>query len=421
MTTTQQIDPYTEANAAIEDVISGLCGFVDQAVVPIQTGLGELFTDPRRYFNEKGVEAEEITEARRQVRKLSAAAGYYTMFVPEELGGGGLGNECYFRCIEALGRRYGPGEPSDPLSSDVIANWFMGPGPIWLHASDELRAAVYPSVADGSIHGSFGLSEPDAGSDVWNIRTTAKRDGGDWIINGAKQWASWSSSAHYTVVFAVTDTDLFRSHKGGLSCFYVPTDAPGYKFESAIKIMGETGGREAIVSFTDVRVPDEWRIGPESQGLSMAFLTLTQTRLWQAAKACGEGTWALNISIQYAKDRVTFGQPISNYQSVQNLLSDTAVELFAGRQVALECARRADRGQSVRTETAVAKLMCVNAGYQAFDRSIQIHGGIGLTNELRLVDGWKSFRISRITEGTDEIMKRTIAMDMLRHGLGWLS
>lgn len=418
---TTQTDRYSEGDTEIDDVIAGLCDFVDRAVMPIQDRLGESFSDPRLYFNEDGVEAEAITEARRQVRQASAAAGYYTMFVPESLGGGGQGNECYFRCIEELGRRYGPGEPSDPLSSDVIANWFMGPGPIWLHASDALRQSVYPSVSDGSIHGSFGLSEPDAGSDVWNIRTSAKRDGNDWIINGAKQWASWSSSAHYTVVFAITDPDQFRAHKGGLSCFYVPTDADGYKFESAIRIMGETGGREAIVSFTDVRVPDEWRIGVEGQGLAMAFLTLTQTRLWQAAKACGEGTWALERSVQYAKDRVTFGQPIANHQSVQNLLADSAVEIFAGRLVALECARRADRGQRVRTETAVAKLMCVNAGYHTFDRAIQVHGGVGITNEMRLVDGWKSFRISRITEGTDEIMRRTIAMDMLRHGLDWLS
>lgn len=395
------------------EIIEGLCSFVDRHVMPLQRKLGEYFENPRRYFGEDGLEAEPVREARRAVRMASAEAGYYTMFTPEELGGSGLGNRLYFACVDELARRYGPGEPAEPLTGDVIANWFSGPGHLWLHASPELSEKVLPCLLAGETHGTFGLSEAEAGSDVWNVQTAAVRDGDEWVINGSKQWASWSATADFILVFAVTDSVARDARQGGITCFYVPTTTPGYQFDGPISIMGDPGGREATISFDNVRVPDSHRIGAESDGIRMAFLTLTQTRLWLAARSCGEMEWALRMSVDYAKQRKTFGKPISQHGAIQIMLADTAADLFAARSLGIECAARADQGLDVRTETAIAKLYCVNAACRVFDRAIQIHGGMGIANGMRLFDGWKTARISRITEGTDEIMRRTIAMSVL--------
>jgi acyl-CoA dehydrogenase len=401
-------------DAERQEVIDGLISFVERYVQPLQSGLSEFWADPRRYFGADGTEAPEVVAARRSVRQASASAGYYTMFTPPELGGVGLGHRLYFEVIETINHRYGPGQPAEQLAADVIANWFTGPGPIWLHASPALRSAMLPDLNAGAVHGCFALSEAEAGSDVWGIQTTAQPDGDGWVITGSKQWASWSSHADFALVFAVTDPAARAARKGGITCFCVPADTPGYQFQSVIPIFGEPGGREGILSLTEVRVPDTHRIGPLGQGLTMAFLTLTRTRLWMAAQSSGQGRWALDRGVAYAAHRRTFGKAIAEHQSVQDLLADSAVDLAAVRAMALDCADKADRGFDVRAETAMCKLFATNAAFRVFDRMIQVHGGIGVASELRLVDGWKLARLGRITEGSDEIMRRTIVKELLK-------
>ena len=407
------VSTSTSNDVDVAEVIDGLCSFIDRRVMPLQHSLHEYFENPRSYFGADGLEAVPVREARRTIRMEAAEAGYYTMFTPEILGGSGLSNRLYFACIDEMAKRYGPGEPAEPLTAEVIANWFSGPGHIWQHASTELSAKVLPALMAGEIHGTFALSEAEAGSDVFNMSTTAVRDGDEWIINGNKQWASWSATADFILVFAVTDNAARAARKGGISVFYVPTDTAGYQFDGPISILGDPGGREATISFDNVRVPETHRFGKEGDGLRMAFLTLTQTRLWLAARSCGEMEWALRTSVAYAKERKTFGVPIAEHGAIQIMIADCATDLFAARSLGLECATRADQGVDTRTETAIAKLFCVNAAMRVFDRAMQIHGGMGLANGTRLFDGWKTARISRITEGTDEIMRRTIAQSVL--------
>jgi acyl-CoA dehydrogenase len=397
-----------------EAIVGGLCAFIDSAVEPLQHELAPFFDDQRRYFTEDGTEAPEVIEARRTVRMASARAGYYTMFTPHELGGSQMGNRLYFLCIEAIGQRYGPGQPAERLAADAISNWFCGPGPIWRHASTALREIALPGLVSGERHGAFGLTESTGGSDVWSIQTSAVHDGDDWVINGAKEWTSWSAHADFVLVFAVTDPQAKAARAGGITCFYIPTDTPGFHYESTIRILGEVGGREGSISFNDVRVPDAYRIGDVGNGLAMAFLTITQTRLWLCARSCGESKWALERALAYAKVRRTFGKAIAEHQSIQNMLADMAVDIYAARSMALDCASRADLGIDVRTETAMAKLYTVGVCERVFDRAIQVHGGIGFANEMRLFDGWKAARISRVTEGSDEIMRRTIATQLLK-------
>ena len=187
----------------------------------------------------------ELVEAKREVRRSSARAGYYTMFCPENLGGGGLGSETFFLVMEALYQRYGAG--SD-LVYDMISHWASGPSGLWDHVSPRLAADIRPRVFSGELLGCFGMSEPEAGSDAWGMKSSAVRDGDGWIINGSKQWTSFAPWADYCMVMAVTDSESAARHRGGISCFYVPTSAPGFTVESVIGMHGELGGSEAILS-----------------------------------------------------------------------------------------------------------------------------------------------------------------------------
>jgi acyl-CoA dehydrogenase len=321
------------------------------------------------------------------------------------------------RVTEAIGRRYGPGEPREHLATGVVPDVFVGPGPIWLQAQRELRDELAPKLLAGEIRSSFALSEPDAGSDNWGMRTTARRDGDHWVINGTKQWTSWVHDADFLFVFAVTDPAARDAHRGGITCFYMPIDTPGYELTSTVRLFNDPGGREGILSFDDVRVPDAWRIGEVDQGLRAAFATLTTTRLWLSARCLGEAFWAYDRCVEYANTRHTFGQAIGQHQLIQGLLADAAADLYGAHTATVDCATRADAGQDVRTETALVKYLGTNAANRVFDRAMQIHGGMGFATETKLTDGWRFTRICRMTEGSDQIMQRSIGQAVLKHGL----
>jgi acyl-CoA dehydrogenase len=415
---TVHTSPSATATDIDEDaILEGLMSFIDRTVPPIQAEVQPYFDDVRVYFDDTGRESDAVADARRRIRIAAAEAGYYNLFTPVELGGEGLGMQFFVRVTEAIYEKYGPGEPREILAPEAVANDFLGPGPIWLHASERLRSEVLDDVLAGRKRGSFGMSEPDAGSDIWNMRTRAVRDGDDWVINGGKQWTSWVAHADYLFVFAITDPEAFAARTGGISCFYVPTDTPGYRLESLIRLFQDAGGNEGITSYTDVRIPDAYRVGAEGDGLKMAFLTLTTTRLWIVARAIGEARWAFARSRDYAQVRKTFGKTISQHQSVQNLLADMATDVFAAHSMAMSVAAMADAGQDVRLETHFVKYFGINACVRVLDNAMQVHGGMGVTSDTHLADGWRFTRLCRITEGTDQIMQRGIAAHVLREGL----
>jgi acyl-CoA dehydrogenase len=411
------VDDRALTSADEDEVLDGLFSFIDRVIVPMQERLAPYFEDSRRYFDESGHEAPAIVAARKRVRVESAKAGYYNLFTPVEMGGEGLGKRFMVRVTEAISRRYGPGEPREHLATGVVPDVFVGPGPIWLQAQQALRDELRPALLAGEIRSSFALSEPDAGSDNWGMRTTARRDGDHWVLNGTKQWTSWVHDADFLFVFAVTDPAARDAHRGGITCFYVPTDHPGYTLTSTVRLFNDPGGREGILSFDDVRVPDAWRIGEVDQGLRAAFATLTTTRLWLSARCLGEAFWAYDRCVEYANTRRTFGQAIGQHQLVQGLLADSAADLYAAHTATVDCATRADAGQDVRTETALVKYLGTNAANRVFDRAIQVHGGMGFATETRLTDGWRFTRICRMTEGSDQIMQRSIGQQVLKHGL----
>jgi acyl-CoA dehydrogenase len=401
-----------DADADDRQIIRSLHGFVEKEVMPVQARVKREFDDPRLYWQADGRESPVITEARREVRMKAAEAGFYTMFCPEAFGGANLGIRLWYLCWESLFHRYGA--PGDQLPYYVLSHFTSGPHEVWEHASPELRAEVMPGLSSGQLQGAFGLSEPDAGSDSWMMKTRAVRDGDGWVINGSKQWTSWSPTADFIMVYAVTDPAMVAEKRGGITCFYVPTTTPGYRLESVIKLFGHLGGSEGILSFTDVRVPDAYRVGELHRGFDLAMLGVRHGRLANAGRTMGLSRWALEKAIDYAKVRKTFGHTLAEHQTIQNYLADCASKIYAARTMALDCATKADQGRDVRTEISILKLMSTQWAFEIVNTCMQIHGGMGLANETHLVDAWFQARMTHVTEGTNEIQRRSIAQNLLR-------
>ena len=410
-----------DLNVDQAEIIKGLHSFVDSAVVPIQDGLGDVFTNPRTYYQEDGRESPLVTDARRQARELSAQAGYYTMFCPKEFGGADLGLKSWFLCWESLFHRYGA--PVHQFAYFILSHFTSGPHEVWQHASDSLKAEIIPDLAAGKLQGCFALTEPDAGSDSFAMSTSAVRSGDDWVINGTKQWISWSPSADFAMVYAVTDRDMLRTRNGGgITCFYVPADTPGFSVDSVIKLFGRVGGEEGILSFQDVRVPDRYRVGELNRGFRLAMLGTRHGRLANAGRTLGLARWALDKAVAYAKVRKTFGVPLAEHQTIRNYLAESAIDLYSARAMALDCAQRIDSGEGGRSEVSMVKVYATQVAFDVIDRAMQIHGGMGLANETELTGAWMNTRMTRITEGSNEIQMRSIAAHLLsgRIDLGFI-
>ncbi|MEO7370326.1 MAG: acyl-CoA dehydrogenase, partial [Ilumatobacteraceae bacterium] len=260
----------------------------------------------------------------------------------------------------------------------------------------------------------FAMSEPDAGSDAWAMSTRASREGDGWVLNGVKQWITNSPWAQYALVFAVTNEQLRASRKGGITCFLVPTDSVGYRIDSVISLFGDVGGNESIISLTDVHVSAECVVGEVDEGFALAVGGVALGRIYNAGRCVGLARWALERATEYAKERKTFGKAISEYQGISFQLADSAIEIYATKSMSMDCAQRLERGEEASRELAMVKAYSTEMCFRVYDRCMQVHGGMGLTNEMRLYDGWHLARIIRIADGSGEIMRRNIARALLR-------
>ncbi|MBV9509946.1 MAG: acyl-CoA dehydrogenase, partial [Caulobacteraceae bacterium] len=202
--------------------------------------------------------------------------------------------------------------------------------------------------------------------------------------------------------------------RGGITCFYVPTTTPGYRLESVIRMFGHLGGEEGILSFTDVRVPDAYRVGEVDKGFDLAMLGVRHGRLANAGRTIGLARWAMDMAVDYAKVRKTFGQTLAEHQTIQNYLAENATKLYAARAMAVDCATKADAGRDVRTEASIVKLYATRSAFEIIDSCMQIHGGMGFANETKLYAAWIQARQCFVTEGPNEIQLRSIAQNLLK-------
>src|SRR5205807_2199484 len=284
----------------------------------------------------------------------------------------------------------------------------LGTLPIQLFGSDELKERVLPRCATGEWSPAFALSEPEAGSDPAGMKTTAVKDGGDWVINGTKNWISNLGIADFYICFAVSDRESRR-----MSAFVVEADRPGFsvgKLEHKLGIRGSPTGQPI---FEDVRVPDENVIGEPGQGFKVAMATLDRSRLGVAAQALGIAQGATDYAAAYARERRQFGQPISSFQAIQFKLADMETQCAAARELLYQACAKVDRGEpDLGKYSAMAKLFCSDVAMRVTVEAVQVLGGYGYVKEYPVERMMRDAKITQIYEGTNEIQRLVIARTM---------
>jgi acyl-CoA dehydrogenase len=296
------------------------------------------------------------------------------------------------------------------LADLMFAMQGLGSFPVTLAGSSELKRRLLPRVRSGDAIAAFAITEPEAGSDVGALQTTARRDGDTYVIDGTKTFISNAGLADFYSVFAKTDP---TKGSKGISAFLVERDAPGFRFEEKIELISPHPiGR---ISFDGCRVPVANLLGDEGQGFKIAMTTLDTFRPTVGAAACGLGWRGLDEAISYAKRRVQFGRPIAEYQATQMKLAEMATELDAARLLVYRAAWKKDSGaERVTLEAAMAKLFATEAAQKIIDASVQIHGGTGVVRGSVVEHLYRDVRALRIYEGTSEIQKLVIAGQLLR-------
>ncbi len=393
-----------------------LIKFIDREVVPIEAANRELLSSERSIFNADGRYCDEVLALRRQIRMRSAELGFYSLFAPVSLGGEGMGAVAAITIQSMLHEHIGPGRHL--IHPVVLPSPFTnGLTPVLANLEPSVFAAYREKIASGEKTLCFGLSEPDAGSDVYGIKTRAVRDGNDWLLTGTKQWISNSPYADYAMVFAITDPELCKRRSGGITGFFVDTKTPGFKVPRVISVMGHLGSDIGIITLDAVRVRDDHRLGAEGRGLSVAIKGVNTGRVGMAGQCVGLARWALKQAVEYARQRQTFGKPISEHQAVQFMLADCAMDIYAAKSMLQNCAWRIDQQLPAEGEVSMVKAYSTEMLNRVMDKCIQVHGGMGLTNEVRLEEGYRWARSMRIPDGTTEIQKRTIARRVLNGDL----
>ncbi|MFA1711122.1 acyl-CoA dehydrogenase family protein [Peribacillus frigoritolerans] len=401
-----------------QEIINGIKQFINKVVIPLEEENRDLLYNERKYYLEDGRRHPKVEELRRIVRKESAKAGFYTMFGAEELGGGGFGPLTALLVNEAIGKHY----PHRKLIEHVVipSPFTNGLTPVLNGLKQELKDKYIEGIGSGEKTLCFGLTEPDAGSDVWGIKTRAVKDGNEWVLNGTKQWISHAHYADYCMLFAVTNSELQAKRKGGITCFFVETKSEGFNVDSVIPVMGSLGGDATIISIDNLRVPEENIIGELDQGFGKAMNGINNGRLGMSGKCIGSAQWALQKAVEYSKIRKTFGKTLSEHQTIQNMLAECALDIYAARNMALNCAWKIENSTKTPTkEISMVKAFCTEMMGRVYDRAIQIHGGMGLSNELGLEEGYRNARLVRIPDGTSEIHRRTIARSLLKGDLSF--
>jgi alkylation response protein AidB-like acyl-CoA dehydrogenase len=332
--------------------------------------------------------------------KKIADLGLLGASFPVEYGGGGFGEIGYCIIQEEISRG------CSSTATFIGAHQSIGTNAIYLGGSEELKQKYVVPLAQGKMIAAFCLTESQAGSDSFNIKTKAQLEGDYYILNGEKLWITNGGIADVLSVFARTEK--------GISAFVVETKWDGVKIGPAEKKMGIRGSTTNPISFENVKVPKENLIGQEGRGFLLAMRTLDAGRLGLGAACVGSAKELLELSTKYAKERIQFDQPISNFQAIQFMLAEMTTLIYAMESMVYRTAAKYDKGENVTREAAMVKLFCSEALDKIVDYAVQIHGGMGYSRELPIERMYRDARINRIFEGTNEIQKGIIARDIIK-------
>jgi hypothetical protein len=345
----------------------------------------------------------------REVFRMLGRAGLLGLPYPEEYGGGGQPYEVYLQVLEEVGSVWasvGVGMSVHALSGFGLVT----------AGTEEQKQRWLPDMLGGELLGAYCLSEPHAGSDPAAMTTRARRDGDEYVLNGAKAWTTHGGHADFYKVMARTSDE-----RNGISCFLVPADTAGLTADPPEHKMGLTGSATATMRFDDVRIPVERRLGDEGQGLKIALAGLDAGRLGIAAVATGLAQGALDHAVAYARERETFGARIIDHQGLGFVLADMEAAIESARATTLHAARLKDAGLPYSREASVAKLVATDNAMKVTTDAVQVLGGYGYTRDFPVERFMREAKVMQIFEGTNQIQRMVIARSLDRGGAGALT
>jgi len=372
--------------------------------------LAEVRAALRKFTTEKleplALEIDRTGEVPPKVLELLRAQGYLGMRLPAEYGGGGFDILTYCLALEEFSRSH----RMFTLFLDATSG--LNPIAIAKFGTEAQKKKYVKGLADGTLRASFGLTEPDAGSDSQSMKTRAEQKAGGWVINGRKHYISGAHVADVVMIMAVTDP--VKRGRGGITAFLVEKGTPGFNVTRVDETIGSEAIKLAELTIDNCFVPDSAVLGEVGQGFKIAMESLTNGRLGVSCSCLGAADRLIEMSAQYARERVTFGQPLAERQSIQWMLADSVVELETARAYTYETMRRVDAGEDVGPAASICKLVCSEMVGRVADRAVQIHGGMGLVKGYPVERFYRDVRHYRVGEGSSEIQRMLIARDLLR-------
>ena len=375
--------------------------------------LSQLLSTLERFVQERlmPLEAQVSAEDRipQDVIDEMKMLGLFGMTIPEQYGGLGLNTEEECLAVQVLGHT------SPAFRSVIGTNNGIGSQGLVMDGTEAQKAHYLPKMATGEIIGSFALTEPDVGSDSGAVKTSARRDGDEFVLNGVKRYITNAPQAQLFTVFARTDPR--EPGARGVSAFLVDADTPGITLGKPDRKMGQQGAHVCDVMFDDCRVPADAIIGGPSmqnKGFATAMKTLDRGRLHIGALSVGCARRLIDESLTFATERKQFGQPIAEFQLIQAMLADSRTEAYAAECMVMDAARRRDSGENVNTLASCCKLFATEMVGRVADRAVQIHGGAGYMEEYPVARFYRDVRLFRIYEGTSQIQQGIIARNMIR-------
>ena len=373
-----------------EMIVSTVRDFVEREIYPHETLVERTGEVPR----------EVAQEIKRKVIDL----GFYACNFREEVGGAGLSHLDFALVERELGR-----------GSMALTHFFGRPQNILMACEGDQRDRYLLPAVRGERMDALAMTEPEAGSDVRGMACTARRDGGDWVVNGTKHFISGADHADFFIVFVATGVDETpKGPKKRITCFLVDRGHPGFTVRDGYKSVSHRGYKNCILEFDDCRLPDAQVLGAVDGGFEVMNTWLYATRITVATMAVGRARRVFDHALSYAAERKQFGQQIGKFQGVSFQIADMITEIDAADWLTLSAAWRLDQGLPANREIASAKLYASEMLARVCDATLQIHGGMGLMDDYPIERFWRDARVERIWDGTSEIQRHIISRDLLR-------
>lgn len=350
-------------------------------------------------------ELDKKEEYPTKILEKMAKLGLLGTIIPTEYGGAGLDTISYAIVVEEISRKCASTGVITSVHNSLVA-W-----PIMKYGTEEQKKKYLPILAKGEKIGAFAATEPNAGSDLGAMQTSAVLKGNKYIINGDKTFITSGSEAGIIILFAVTDKSAGPK---GISAFIAESDMKGYKVGSIYEKLGINASKTSELIFEDMEVPKENLLSKEGEGFKIALSTLDGGRIGIAAQAVGIAQAALDESIEYSKQRQQFGRPLAKFQAIQWMIADMATRIEASRYLVYNAAYVKDNGGHFSKEAAMAKLFASETAMEAVIKAVQIHGGYGYTKEYTVERLFRDAKITEIYEGTSEVQRMVIASSLLR-------